>query len=81
MMTNSNSPTDTLPPPTASNRPDSIHSFIGNTSPNHNKTIQPKKLNTCELPKPKWKPRKIKDKTITDDQNQYVHDLVEKYKN
>jgi hypothetical protein len=27
-----------------------------------------------------WKPRVIKDKTITEDQNKYVHDIVEKYK-
>ena len=34
---------------------------------------------TNEPPK-KWKPRKIRDKTITEDQNKYVHDLVEKFK-
>ena len=28
-----------------------------------------------------WKPRTITDKTITEDQNKYVHDLVELYKN
>lgn len=30
--------------------------------------------------KSNWKPRKITDKTITEDQNKFVRDLVEKYK-
>ena len=42
-------------------------------------TITDTHFQTSEPPK-KWKPRKIRDKTITEDQNKYVHDLVEKFK-